>query len=31
MPSSESSRPSIRIGVGAGTADDRIYPAVQLA
>ena len=31
MPSPESSCPSIRIGVGAGTADDRIYPAVQLA
>ena len=31
MSSSESSRPSIRIGVGAGTADDRIHPAVQLA
>src|SRR6185295_15618078 len=31
MSASESSRPSIRIGVGAGTADDRIYPAVQLA
>ena len=28
---SSSSRSSIRIGVGAGTADDRIYPAVQLA
>ena len=31
MSSSENGRPSIRIGVGAGTADDRIHPAVQLA
>jgi hypothetical protein len=31
MSSSESRVASIRIGVGAGTADDRIYPAVQLA
>src|SRR5262245_35893646 len=31
MAKSVRSRPFIRIGVGAGTADDRIYPAVQLA
>ena len=31
MPSPESSCPSIRIGVGAGTADDRMLPGVQLA
>ena len=31
MSSSGSSCSSIRIGVGAGTADDRIHPAVQLA
>src|SRR4030081_2304685 len=31
MSSSESHVASIRIGVGAGTADDRIYPVAQLA
>ncbi len=31
MSSSENSCPTIRICVGAGTADDRIHPAVQLA
>ena len=31
MSSSDNRRASIRIGVGAGTADDRIYPAIQLA
>ena len=31
MSASGSNGSSIRIGVGAGTADDRIYPAVQLA